>query len=275
MEGDAVTRRGHATDFPGADTGRALASGTMFRHHVLRPAHLALTFLTTLPLPHILEIRDGDFARASGFYPLAGWAVGGLAALVLWLPLPIPAGVQAALALTCWLAATGLLHFDGLVDTADAVFAMKSPERRLEILRDVHVGAFGLATGGLALLIWWSLLGSARPAEVLLAAVTARTVLLAPMNLFLAARVDSIGASSREGRWGVSILKAVLLASPLLLLPVALPHLLAALASALVAALLVARFCASRLGGGINGDVYGACVVCAELAALLALQWGR
>ena len=102
----------------------------MFRHHVLRPAHLALTFLTTLPLPHILEIRDGDFARASGFYPLAGWAVGGLTALVLWLPLPIPAGVQAALALTCWLAATGLLHFDGLVDTADAVFAMKSPERR-------------------------------------------------------------------------------------------------------------------------------------------------
>ena len=243
----------------------------MFRHHVLRPAHLALTFLTTLPLPHILEIRDGDFARASGFYPLAGWAVGGLTALVLWLPLPIPAGVQAALALTCWLAATGLLHFDGLVDTADAVFAMKSPERRLEILRDVHVGAFGLATGGLALLIWWSLLGSARPAEVLLAAVTARTVLLAPMNLFPAARVDSLGARSREGRWGV----ALLLASPLLLLPIALPHLLAALATALVAALLVARFCASRLGGGINGDVYGACVVCAELAALLALQWGK
>ncbi len=243
----------------------------MFRHHVLRPAHLALTFLTTLPLPHILEIRDGDFARASGFYPLAGWAVGGLTALVLWLPLPIPAGVQAALALTCWLAATGLLHFDGLVDTADAVFAMKSPERRLEILRDVHVGAFGLATGGLALLIWWSLLGSARPAEVLLAAVTARTVLLAPMNLFPAARVDSLGARSREGRWGV----ALLLASPLLLLPIALPHLLAALAAALVAALLVARFCASRLGGGINGDVYGACVVCAELAALLALQWGK
>ena len=243
----------------------------MFRHHVLRPAHLALTFLTTLPLPHILEIRDGDFARASGFYPLAGWAVGGLTALVLWLPLPIPAGVHAALALTCWLAATGLLHFDGLVDTADAVFAMKSPERRLEILRDVHVGAFGLATGGLALLIWWSLLGSARPAEVLLAAVTARTVLLVPMNLFPAARVDSLGARSREGRWGV----ALLLASPLLLLPIALPHLLAALAAALVAALLVARFCASRLGGGINGDVYGACVVCAELAALLALQWGK
>ena len=247
------------------------ASESVFQRQVVRPAWLALTFLTTFPLPHIVEVRDGEFARASGFYPLAGWAVGGLAALVLWLPLPIPAGVHSALVLTVWLAATGLLHFDGLVDTSDAVFAMKSPERRLEILRDVHMGAFGLATGGLALLTWWSLLGAARPAEVLLAAVAARTVLLAPMNLFPAARVDSIGARSREGRWGV----ALLVAAPLLLLPLAFPHLLAALVAALVAALLTARFCASRLGGGINGDVYGACVIFAELAALLALQWGR
>jgi adenosylcobinamide-GDP ribazoletransferase len=241
------------------------------RTHVVRPAWLALTFLTTFPLPHLLEVRDGEFARASGFYPLAGWTVGGLAALLLWLPLPVPAGVHSALVLAAWLAATGLLHFDGLVDTADAVFAMKSPERRLEILRDVHVGAFGLATGGLVLLTWWSLLESAHPLDVLLAAVAARTALLAPMNLFPAARVDSIGARSREGRWGV----ALLLASPLLLLPLLFVHLLAALLAALVASLLTARFCASRLGGGINGDVYGACVIFAELAALLALQWGR
>ncbi|WP_424952254.1 adenosylcobinamide-GDP ribazoletransferase [Deinococcus sp.] len=241
-----------------------------FLSQIVRPAHLALTFLTTFPLPHILDIRDGEFARASGFYPLAGWAVGGLAAALLWLPLPVPAGVHSALVLTCWLAATGLLHFDGLVDTADAVFAMKSPERRLEILRDVHVGAFGLATGGLALLTWWSLLAAAHPAHLILAAVAARTVLLAPMNLFPAARVDSLGAQSREGRWGL----ALLLAAPLLLLPIGFSHLLAALLASLAAALLTARFCAGRLGGGINGDVYGACVIFAELAALLALQWG-
>ncbi len=242
-----------------------------FQTQVVRPAWLALTFLTTFPLPHLLEVRNGEFARASGFYPLAGWAVGGLAALLLWLPLPIPVGVHSALVLVCWLASTGLLHFDGLLDTADAVFAMKSPARRLEILRDVHVGAFGLATGGLILLTWWSLLAAAHPAHLILAAVAARTVLLLPMNLFPAARVDSIGAKSREGRWGVALLVAL----PLLLLPIAFPHLFAALLAAVVAALLVARFCASRLGGGINGDVYGACVVFAELAALLALQWGR
>ncbi|WP_407571150.1 adenosylcobinamide-GDP ribazoletransferase [Deinococcus altitudinis] len=246
-----------------------------FQTRVVRPAHLALTFLTTFPLPHLLEVRDGEFARASGFYPLAGWAVGGLAALLLWLPLPIPAGVHSALVLACWLASTGLLHFDGLVDTADAVFAMKPPEKRLEILRDLHVGAFGLATGGLILLTWWSLLTAAHPAHLILAAVAARTVLLLPMTLFPAARADSLGAKSREGHRGGSVLTAGLLALPLLLLPIAFTQLLAALLAAAVAALLVARFCASRLGGGIGGDVYGACVIFAELASLLALQWGR
>jgi len=241
--------------------------------HVLRPAHLALTFLTTFPLPHVREVKDGDFARASGFYPLAGWAVGGLAALLLWLPLPAPPGVHAALALSGWLAATGLLHFDGLVDCADAVFTMKAPERRQAILKDVHVGAFGLATGALTVLTFWSLLSAAHPLDALTAAVLARAVLLLPMNLFPPISEGSLGGQARAGAGGAPWL-ALLLTAPLLL-PLPWPHLLAALAAALVASLLTARFCASRLGGGINGDVYGACITLAEIAALLALQWGR
>lgn len=242
--------------------------------HVLRPAHLALTFMTTFPLPHVREVRDGEFARASGFYPLAGWAVGGLAALLLWLPLPIPAGVHAALVLSAWLASTGLLHFDGLVDCADAVFTMKSPEKRRAILKDVHVGAFGLATGALVLFTLWSLLGTARPLDALAAAVLARAVLLLPMGLVPAISGASLGGQARASSGG-TLWVALLLTAPLLLLPLPWPHLLAALAAALAASLLTARFCASRLGGGIGGDVYGACVVFAELAALLALQWGR
>ncbi|GGK18201.1 adenosylcobinamide-GDP ribazoletransferase [Deinococcus malanensis] len=231
-------------------------------------AHLALTFLTTLPLPHVREVRDGDFARASAYYPLAGYAVGGLVALLLWLPVPLPSGVQAGLAVAAWLGMTGMLHFDGLVDSADALFVMKSPARRLEILQDVHVGAFGLATGVVSLLILWSLLASPLPAyAALVAAVAARTLVLLPMNLYPAARQESLGARSREGRWEV----ALLLALPVLLLPGA----AVAAFAALVATLLAARFAASRLGGGLSGDVYGLIVVTAELVALCAYAWGH
>jgi adenosylcobinamide-GDP ribazoletransferase len=43
--------------------------------------------------------------------------------------------------------AFNLFHFDGFVDTVDGVFSFASRERRLEILRDVHIGAFGLFFG--------------------------------------------------------------------------------------------------------------------------------
>lgn len=234
----------------------------------LRAAHLALSFLTTLPLPHIQQVKEGDFARASAYYPLAGYAVGGLVALLLWLPLPLPDGVRAALAVGAWLAITGMLHFDGLVDSADALFAMKSPQQRLEILRDVHVGAFGLATGVLYLLTLWSLLSAPIPAFApVVAAVAARTLLLWPMNAYPAARQESLGARSREGRWGL----ALVLALPTLLLPGAWVAWLAAG----IAAWLVARFAASRLGGGLSGDIYGMIVSVSELAALCAFAWGR
>lgn len=237
-----------------------------WRRH-LGAAHLALTFLTTLPLPHVGELRPGDFARASAYYPLAGYAVGGLVAGLLWLPLPLPDGVRAALAVAAWLTVTGMLHFDGLVDSADALFAMKSAEQRLVILGDVHVGAFGLASGVTALLLLWSLLAAPIPAYgVLVAAVVARVLVLLPMNLYPAARRESLGARSREGRWGAALVLAV----PALLLPGAWTAALAAL----VAVLLAARFAASRLGGGLNGDVYGLLVVTAELCALGAYAWG-
>ena len=145
---------------------------------LLRAAHLALTFLTTLPLPHVGEVREGEFSKASGFYPLAGYVVGGVLALAWWIcsSLNLPAGVSAALILSAWLWITGMLHFDGLVDSADAIFAMKSPARRLEILSDVHIGAFGLATGVIVLLLKWSLLEQVSTVvPLILAPVMART----------------------------------------------------------------------------------------------------
>ena len=145
------------------------------RKQEFKALHLALAFLTTLPLPHIHDVQPGDFARASAYYPLAGYAVGGLVAGLLYLNVPLPPGVVAALGVGLWLLVTGMLHFDGLVDSADALFAMKSPAQRLDSLKDVHVGAFGLATGVLALLLFWSLLGAGLPWYApLVAAVVAR-----------------------------------------------------------------------------------------------------
>ncbi len=228
---------------------------------ILRGLHLAHTFLTTLPFAHVGQVQEGEFKNASGYYPAVGWTLGVLLVLSSFIVSSLPQAVGAALILAIWFGLTGMLHFDGLVDCGDALLAAKPPAKRLEILSDVHMGAFGLAVGAVHILLKWSALSNLENwLPLLLAPVLARAALLIPMNLFPAARAESLGARSREGNWRVGFLiaiPAVLLAPKLAVV-------------AVLAALLVAWFAANRLNGGISGDVYGAIVEITEVAVLIA-----
>src|SRR5690606_5310276 len=57
-----------------------------------------------------------------------------------------PDMLRGVLVVALWAVLTGGLHLDGLADCCDALPAAVSRERRLEILRDPRIGAFG-ATG--------------------------------------------------------------------------------------------------------------------------------
>lgn len=83
---------------------------------------LALALLTRLPLPG--QALPDRGAGAAWAWPLAGVAVGGLAALTAALALAVglPATVAAALALAVQALATGAMHEDGLADTADGLW---------------------------------------------------------------------------------------------------------------------------------------------------------
>src|ERR1700730_8844070 len=87
----------------------------------------ALQFLTRIPVPR------ADYYRLES-------------AVVLLPAVRVPLGVRCCLAVAL-LALPGAVDADGLMDTCDAVFGHATPERRLEIMRDPHVGAFGV--GGL------------------------------------------------------------------------------------------------------------------------------
>jgi adenosylcobinamide-GDP ribazoletransferase len=128
----------------------------------------AFQFLTRLPVPVSLQYDDALFRRSVVFYPLVGAVVGlllSLAGLLLQGDL-LPAihysgvgtGVTAALLLVLWVAVTGALHLDGLMDTADGIFSHRSREQMLEIMKDSRVGAMGVVTCVLLMLCKWTLL---------------------------------------------------------------------------------------------------------------------
>lgn len=227
----------------------------------MRPFWLALGFLTTFPVPKLGEVKDGEMKAASAFYPLAGYLIGVVLAILAWLTAGLPDGLQGAVLLAAWLACTGMLHLDGLLDSADALLAMKPPTERLRILSDVHMGSFAFGVGFVVLLLKWQLL-AANPSPWLLLCLPAivRFALLLPMNLFPAARLEGLGARSREGR----IIPAFLLTLPAIFF---FPWVTLA---AVAAMLLLAYWAAGRLGGGLSGDVYGALVELGELGGLLA-----
>ena len=121
----------------------------------------AFQFLTIFPGILRRPFTPAELGRAVGWYPLVGLAVGGaLFGLHAALTAFFSSAITAAFTLLAWVILTRALHFDGFIDMCDAVFGGFTPERRLEILKDTGVGAFGLAGGVLLLLVKYATLAN-------------------------------------------------------------------------------------------------------------------
>ena len=234
----------------------------------------AARYLTIVPLPGPGHAPIDALGRSAAWFPIVGIGIG--VGLVLadrvtsWLFPPL---LAALLTVTAWKLVTGGLHLDGLADCLDGLVG-RDPERRLAVMRDSRIGAFG-AIG----LIFFLLLEIVALSE-LPPAVRARTLLAAPViaratpallsRLFRPARPDGQGAAfhASVARSSTVIGVAVALAVALLSLG-ALG--LVVIAVGLLAALAVAGLLA-RLLGGVTGDVLGAAVEVSELTVLLTVS---
>jgi len=224
---------------------------------------LALTFLTKLPWPWRGPAEAAALARSLFWFPLVGALLGlgfwgGWAGL--YRLLPAPAAAACLLVLTVWI--TGGLHLDGLADTADGLGGGATAADALRIMKDSRVGAFGVLSLILALLLKFSLfLSLAAPTggtrALLLYPVLSRwgMVLLAYLSPYARAE-GGLGQAMTLGVSPPILAGASLSAGALSLLILGLPGLvLFGAAGALVG--LGSLYFRRRLGG-ITGDVLGA-----------------
>ncbi len=235
----------------------------------MRNLQIAFGLMTTLPVHLPDNWSAGDSGRAAVWYPLVGSIVGALT----WLAwkgamLVLPPLVAGAVALIVWVALTGGLHLDGLADCCDGLFASLPPERRLEIMKDPHVGAFGTIGLILILLLKASALVSLTAATsfgILLAASLARWCILLA-GLFPEARSSGMGADFASGfrrsllLWGAIVPLVTMFA-------LGARGILSAFTGAAAAALIL-FFAKSRIGG-VTGDVFGMVVEVVEAVVLL------
>lgn len=224
---------------------------------------LALTFLTKLPWPWRGPADETALARSMFWFPWVGAVLG----LIFWGAwaglqriLPVPAAASLLLALT--VLATGGLHLDGLADTTDGLGGGHTPADALRIMKDSRVGAFGVISLVLALVLKFSLFLSlptkaGGTAVLLLYPVISRwsMVLLAYLSPYARAE-GGLGQAMTLGVSPRVLGGASLSAGALALLILGAPGLVLFGAAATLV-WLGSRYFQRRLGG-ITGDLLGA-----------------
>lgn len=226
----------------------------------------ALSFLT------VVGRGQGPDSRTFRWFPLVGALIGAVVAGALaggreiW-TLPVAAAVAVAVDLGI----TGMLHVDGLADSADGLLPHLDRERRLEVMRQPDTGAFGVgAVVAVALLRFAALTdGSVRPWSVVAVWCISRTVVAVVPTLVPYARASGLASALLGGAGGAWTAVGMVPALGLLAWSQGLTGVAAGLA-ALVAAAGVVALARARIGG-YTGDVLGACILVSETAALLVL----
>ncbi len=105
---------------------------------------LAVSFFTRLPVPANLDYSQANLNRASRYFTLAGWLVGGLVASAYGLAsLWFPVSVSLVLSILVSVLITGAFHEDGLADTADGLGGGWTTEQKLRIMKDSRLGTYG------------------------------------------------------------------------------------------------------------------------------------
>jgi len=236
---------------------------------------VAFALLTRLPLPRLPDRAFAQQARAVWAFGLVGAVVGLIAGGVGWgaLWLGLPGAAVAGLVLGAQIVVSGAMHEDGLADSADGLWGGLTRERRLEIMRDSHIGTYGVLALILSLGLRWVALSALLTGGVLLligalvaAGAVSRGVIPGLMAALPHARKDGLSHDVGRPGWGMAGLAAVLgigIAGVVGGVGAALPIGMACLGVAGVGWLARARI------GGQTGDILGAAQQVAEIAMLL------
>ena len=230
---------------------------------VLQTIAVAFAMFSALPVPQF-EWNEKNMRYAMCAFPLIGLVCGGLWCLCGVLPLPELA--RAAAFCLVPVAITGGIHLDGYADTSDALSSYGDREKKLEILKDSHCGAFAVIRLCCYFVAYFGLCGSVRFTPRAGLAVAAFP-LAKDTGLAHTFATAADKQTVRRFLWGLSAL--------LILALTALGG--GGLAAAALLALWRYYFVAKKQFGGITGDLAGWFLQRAELwmlAALAVSQWG-
>lgn len=244
----------------------------------LRRIATAFTFMTRFPLvARWSSGESSELAASTRYFPLVGYAIGGLgAAAFYYSAYAFSHPVAALFAVIALVVMTGAFHEDGLADTADGFGGAFETSRKLEIMRDSRIGTYGTAALISLFLLRWQLL-TELPLELIFLAMISAHVIARWSSLLIGWMLPYVreGASNKpmaDGMGWRELLVGTVLASAWLLLEPEI-HGISMLVAVLVACVAAAIF--RRQIGGVTGDALGAANVTVEIVVLLVWNFAE
>ena len=235
----------------------------------------ALALLSRVPVTGITDFRSEAVARSVWTWPLVGLLLAGFAVLpaMLVFHLTENLAIFVLIALAGMVLLTGSMHEDGMADCADGFGGGFERTRKLEIMRDSHIGTYGVVAlilcFGLRLIV---LYGAAETGQAvalfLIAAIMSRAAIPVVMYILPPAREDGLGKG--VGKPSITMVAiGILIAMALSFVLSGLLVTIAVLLGAFLAVLFVVAVAKWQIGGQ-TGDVLGASQIMTELLVGIA-----
>jgi adenosylcobinamide-GDP ribazoletransferase len=220
------------------------------------------------------DVTPEDLGRSVAWFPFVGTLIGALLAaadaLAHW---AIGPPASDALLVLFLAAATGALHLDGLIDTADGLAAGPDVDARLAAMRQGVTGIPGAIVGCTTVIGLYVAFGALPPGlrttALVLAPLCGRTAILVAYCLYPYGRSEpSLSRSLKQGATPARMAAGLAMAAAIAAGLAGVGGLALVVLSLLVMAT-VARLALRRLSG-LTGDVHGAICEMSQMVALLA-----
>lgn len=247
---------------------------------ILKACAVAFSMYSKIPMPRFVW-GSQDMKYHLCFFPLVGAVIGGI--VFLWnhvcTLIPFSDILKTFLAIAIPLIITGGFHVDGFMDTMDAIHSYQDREKKLEILKDPHIGAFSVICVIIFFLFAISFSFEIKTFETLFTVcasfVISRELSALSVLLFPKAKKDGMVSveSKTEGKKTViAVLLIELFASCTTLLYLTLGKSLCGIFSiaAMGLSFVYYYFMSRKNFGGITGDLAGFFICISELTALIA-----
>jgi adenosylcobinamide-GDP ribazoletransferase len=238
----------------------------------------AIRFLTTLPLGYKKDENLTDVATSVIFFPLVGGLIGLCLSFLFKFSLIIfSPSLSALFVVVFWIIITGGLHLDGVADSFDGIFGGRTPENRLEIMRDSRIGSFGVLSLIVFILLKLFLIieissHTSAIRYLLVAPIIGRWISLFLIFTFKSAKKDGLGSFFKSHLKLIHYIIPAIYTLLAIYLILGLPGVVILLLTVLVSGLL-ALFVISKIRG-LTGDIYGALCEFSEIFTLfLGLIW--